>query len=207
MNNYPNPYNPNGPTMPPQRPVNRSIFRWYWQRHPLIKILIGCPATLLIGFILLFVVALGVVIVSPPKPASVIASTATVRPSAVPTRAKPTTAPSPTPKPTPTATPTPTPTPTPAPTATPVPPTPTPVPVTCNGTQIEGGCYSYDATGGSLVYNPPSSFCSYFTCVSTFWTSTNGYVVKCGDGKHSHSGGVAGACSRNGGVVATIYQH
>ena len=39
--------------------------------------------------------------------------------------------------------------------------------------------YHFDSTGGSLIYSPVSNFCSagYFTCVSSFWTSTNGYVA------------------------------
>jgi hypothetical protein len=112
--------------------------------------------------------------------------------------------------------------PTPSPTAIPTPapiqqqPTPTPVPAqqsaptqppvpTCSGTTINGTCYNTDPNGGTLVYSPPASFCSYFTCVSTFWKDTNGYVAECANAKYTHSGGVSGACSRDGGVIAKVY--
>ena len=35
----------------------------------------------------------------------------------------------------------------------------------------------------------------------------NGYVVECANGEYSHSGGVSGACSRDGGVAAILYSH
>lgn len=93
-------------TKPKQGP-----FSWYRRQHPLIKIGIGCPATLVAAFIALFIVALVVTAVSPPKPTSSVASaapTATTKPTAPPTQApKPTSAatkvlpPTPTQKPTP----------------------------------------------------------------------------------------------------------
>lgn len=99
------------------------------------------------------------------------------------------------------------------PTATPVPPTqppaPTPTPTPVH-TGVNGNPWGYDfnASGGSLIYNPDAGFCGqYFTCVSTFWTATNGYVVECADTHYSHSGGVKGACSRNGGVAQALYSH
>lgn len=102
----------------------------------------------------------------------------------------------------PTATPTQAPTPTPKPTQPPVRPTQPPAPQ-----QPPGPVYNFDPNGGQVVRDPPGDFCSTHTCVSTFWTATNGYVVMCGDGKYSHSGGVSGACSHNKGVKATLYQH
>jgi hypothetical protein len=74
-------------------------------------------------------------------------------------------------------------------------------------TGVNGNPWGYDFNAGSLIYNPNSGFCNYFTCVSTFWTKTSGYVVECGNGKYSHSGGVKDVCSRDGGVQATLYQH
>ena len=38
-------------------------------------------------------------------------------------------------------------------------------------------------------YSPPSSFCKYFNCIPSFWTSTNGYIEECVDETYSHSGG------------------
>jgi hypothetical protein len=121
----------------------------------------------------------------------------------------------PTIKPTPTRTPeqaTPTPTPTLKPTSTPKPePTPTqestqepPPAPTCDGTLISGVCYTF--TGGSLVYSPVPGFCSYFSCISSFWGGA-GYVVQCNDGMFSKSGGRSGSCSRHGGNMRPIYQH
>ena len=118
----------------------------------------------------------------------------------------------------PTPSPTDTPTPTPSPT-----PTPTPAPIQQSAQQpvqqsqpveppakasgVNGNPWGYNFTPGSLIYDPNSGFCSYFSCVTTFWKDTNGYVVECGNGKYSHSGGVKGACSEDGGVEATLYQH
>lgn len=125
--------------------------------------------------------------------------------------------PTPTEKPTPTATPTPKPT----PTATPTPETtqapvqqPAQQPATQSQPQqsapvtgVNNNPWGYDFNPGSLIYNPNSGFCGYFSCVSTFWTATSGYVVECANNEYSHSGGVRGACSRDGGVEATLYQH
>ena len=113
----------------------------------------------------------------------------------------------------------PTPKTTPTPSPTPIPPTPTPVPQAPvqqppvqqqpapHPTGVNGNPWGYDFNPGNLIYSPNADFCSYFTCVSTFWKDTNGYVAECGSGSYTHSGGVSGACSRNGGVKAILYQH
>jgi hypothetical protein len=69
--------------------------------------------------------------------------------------------------------------------------------------------YDFNATGGHLLYSPVPGFCAgqYFQCVSDFWERSNGYVVECRSGFYSHSGGVQGACSRNGGVHRILYSH
>ncbi|HEX3640533.1 MAG TPA: hypothetical protein VHV10_04530 [Ktedonobacteraceae bacterium] len=74
-------------------------------------------------------------------------------------------------------------------------------------TGVNGNPWGYDFNPGSLIYNPNSGFCSYFNCVSTFWTATNGYVAECGNGKYTHSDGVKGACSKDSGVSKVLYQH
>ena len=107
----------------------------------------------------------------------------------------------------PTTTPKPTNTPTPIPTRKPTPrPTekPTQQPV---HTGVNGNPWGYDFVQGNLIYDPASDFCAYFSCIKSFWQSTNGYVVECGDGEYSHSGGVRGACSRNGGEYRILYSH
>jgi hypothetical protein len=199
----------------PVQPQPRGFDAWFNRQRLGIKIGVGCGAIVLT--LTVCIIFSAIASAGSPQTARQTTPTQIVQSNtgltAIPT-AKPTATPKPSPTPTPTATPTPVPTPT--PTAVPVQqqeqptqplvPTQPPAP-TCNGTTINGGCYNYDPSGGTLVYSPPSNFCSYFACVSSFWTATSGYVVKCSDGKHSHSGGVSGACSKNGGVVATVYLH
>ncbi len=72
---------------------------------------------------------------------------------------------------------------------------------------VNGNPWGYNFTPGKLIYNPATAFCSYFTCVSSFWTSTNGYVAECYNGSYTHSAGVRGACSRDGGVLRPLYSH
>lgn len=115
--------------------------------------------------------------------------TLTVRPTQRPM-------PSPTPKPQPTQ-------PKPAPTQ--VPQKSTPAPTHCIGVNNNPWCYDFNP--GNYITNPPSAFCSYFTCVSTFWTATRGYVAQCVNSSYTHSGGVSGACSRDGGVLKPLYSH
>src|SRR5205823_13379095 len=63
----------------------------------------------------------------------------------------------------------------------------------------------YNFSPGSVIYNPPSNFCDFFNCISSFWQHTNGYVDECVDGTYSHSGGVQGACSDHGGEQRPLY--
>lgn len=108
---------------------------------------------------------------------------------------------------TPTPLPTQPPTPTPKPTAT-HPPTPTPKPTQPPAhTGVNGNPWGYDFTPGNLIYNPPETFCDYFDCIPSFWTSTNGYVDECNDDMYSHSGGRSGACSHHGGEMRPLYSH
>lgn len=125
------------------------------------------------------------------------------------------TTPSPSPSDTPTPTPAPTPTAvpeasstlqpipvataTPAPTAAPPPPPP-PTPSAQNLCGAPANPWGYNFCGGSgRINNPPSDFCSYFTCIASFWQQTNGYVEECNDGTYSHSGGQVGSCSSHKG--------
>ena len=132
--------------------------------------------------------------------------TPTVSPNIVPTS---TTAPIETPVPT--VAPTQRPVPTPVPTQAPVPtvaPTQPPQPTQPPPTGTNGNPWGFNFVTGNLIYSPPSAFCGqYFSCVSTFWTATHGYVVECANGLYSHSGGVRGACSRDGGPSAILYSH
>jgi hypothetical protein len=91
--------------------------------------------------------------------------------------------------------------PTPRPTARPT-PRPTPPPSTCGAPPNPWG---YNFCGGNVINSPQSTFCGYFNCIPSFWTSTNGYVDECTDGMYSHSGGVSGACSHHGGERRPLY--
>ncbi len=106
-------------------------------------------------------------------------------------------------------TPVPTPQPTIAPTHAPVqsqPPQPTPP--SCQA--IYGNPWCYNFVPGNLIYSPPSGFCTYFTCIPTFVEPDDpgdGYIVQCGDGLFSQSGGERGACSYHKGVMRPLYSH
>lgn len=110
------------------------------------------------------------------------------------------------PTPKPTLIPTHAPQPTSIPTQPPAPkPTPTP---SCQATNGNPWCYNF--VPGNLIYRPPSNFCAYFNCISSFWGSDdpdNGYVVECLDSTFSQSGGESGACSSHGGVMRALYAH
>ena len=84
----------------------------------------------------------------------------------------------------------------------PAPIAPSPTPGNTNGNP-----WGYNFIPGNLIYSPNDAFCTVFACVTTFWTSTNGYVAECGNGDYTHSGGVSGACSRDGGVLHILYSH
>lgn len=66
------------------------------------------------------------------------------------------------------------------------------------GFPLNPWCFSVTG-GGSVIYSPPDYLCDYLNCISSFWSSTNGYVIQCADGEFSHSGGVQGSCSQQGG--------
>lgn len=129
-------------------------------------------------------------------------------PTATPTNIQaPTTAPTLTPQPSPSPTATPTSSPSPSPTPTPQPPTPTPKPKPtptptpkpkCPYGAVNGNPWCYNFSCCSHIYSPPSNFCSYFNCISSFWNGS-GYVEECVDGTYSKSGGISGSCSHHGG--------
>lgn len=124
---------------------------------------------------------------------------------------KPTATPTPKPTPTPRPTPTPKPTQAPVPTPTPIPTqAPAPAPTQPPAQQAVNGNpwgYNFDPNGGSVIYDAPAGFCNYFACIPSFTESENGYLVECGNLEYSHSGGRSGACSKDGGVINTLYSH
>jgi hypothetical protein len=132
----------------------------------------------------------------------------------IPTPRKPTHSPTSTPTVAPTATSIPTSTPIPAPTLAPMPtpvPTATPTQPVAAPTGINGNPWGFDFNPGAPIYGRyiPSSFCSYFSCIASFWQdgTTTSYVVECQDGMYSRSGGLRGSCSRHGGDLAILYSH
>ena len=197
---------------PPQQ--RTGCWSWYKTRNRNVKIGLGCGTV--IG-ILLFFLCIGTAIGSgnlathmTPTPtatsgqAAVIASPTVAQdtPTAVPTQ-KPT--------PTPTTQPTPTPIPTQAVLAI-QPPHPTqppqPTPPSCQA--VNGNPWCYNFSPGDLIYNPPSNFCNYFPCITSFWEPDDpgdGYVVQCRDSMYSQSGGERGGCSYHGGVLRPLYAH
>ena len=64
--------------------------------------------------------------------------------------------------------------------------------------------YGYNFCNGAHITSPPGSFCSYFHCISSFW-SGKGYVVECKDATFSKSGGIQGVCSQHGGYLRDLY--
>jgi hypothetical protein len=118
-----------------------------------------------------------------------------------------------------TATLAPTPTPTAAPTPPPVvvapkvaaPPAPKPAPAgpAFNYCGAPANPWHYNFCAGSVIQPPPPNFCSYFNCITSFWTEdrpNDGYVIQCVDGRFSLSGGEAGSpCSSHGGPSRTLY--
>jgi hypothetical protein len=48
--------------------------------------------------------------------------------------------------------------------------------------------------------NPPANFCSIANCIPSF-SDGQGFVVQCGDGLYSKSGGRTGACAGHGDVA------
>lgn len=179
----------------------RGFWRWYRvQTRPVQIIVAGIIAVaLVIGAISN---AMGSsnqsAIVPTPTPTQAIALVAT----SAPTQDQAT--PLPTEKPTPL--PTQKPTPRPQPTQPPVRPTPTKP--ACQA--VNGNPWCYNFSPGKLIYYPPSGFCSYFNCISTFYGSDDpgdGYIAECNDGTYSQSGGESGACSYHGGVMRPLYSH
>lgn len=85
-----------------------------------------------------------------------------------------------------------------------IPPTPAPTPVAVNLCGAPSNPWNYTFCGGSLITAPPGSFCSYFSCIASFWNGV-GYVIQCQDLTLSKSGGRSGSCSQHGGNYRPLY--
>ena len=214
-------YPPVPPPLPPREPSTWQRFRSARKRT---QCSIGCATLFLIlSLCVCSTAALGAA-VGPQKTATLNPTATTMTQpthiaqivaTSIPTRV-PTFAVTPThtstqqPTPIPTLAPTQPPAPTSVPTQTPIPtfvPTQAPAP-TQPPTGTNGNPWGYSFAPGTLIYSPVAAFCGqYFSCVSTFWTATRGYVVECVNGLYSHSGGIRGACSHDGGPAAILYSH
>jgi hypothetical protein len=67
--------------------------------------------------------------------------------------------------------------------------------------------YGFNFCGrGHLIYagQLPDGVCSYFACIDNFYNGS-GYMVECGDGRYSMSGGKQGACSYHDKVRRSVY--
>ncbi len=171
----------------------------------------------LIGGLVLALAAGGVSIATaPPSPDTStalkpVSSPATEKPAAIPATPTPAATASPTPLLTPSPSPKLAPSPTPVVVVPPAPrpsphPSPRPPPPPRNLCGAPSNPWNYNLCGGAVITSPPSSFCSYFPCIPSFWTNTNGYVELCSDGQYSHSGGVSGSCSHHGGNRQPLYR-
>lgn len=217
----PPPYQPGQFGPPPMQP--RPPQKWYQKPFGIVLMLIlffpiglylmwryatwpKSAKWVVTGILALFTICGGIANATTPtqQPMTTIVSSSMTTP--LPTE-KPTQVPTPTETPTPVPTPTETPTPTQAPVQSQPEQQQQPVQQQPATTGVYGNPWGYDFNPGSKIYNPNSGFCSYFSCVTTFWKDTSGYVIECGNGDFSHSGGISGACSRDGGVQAILYQH
>ncbi len=185
---------------PPQsRPVRwlarQKPARWFVRQKKSMQVLACC---VILFLQMIFCGSLTSLMPSASAQPADVAPTATSAPVAqiAPTHAVATRAPSPVPtrKPTVHVQPTSKPTSKPQPTKKP----------SCQGVNGNPWCYSFSS--GRLIYSPASSFCSYFSCIPTFWNG-RGYVIECQDGDYSKSGGIRGSCSHHGGDQRALYAH
>lgn len=184
------------PTPPP--PVTRSkhLWRWYRSQKKRAQWGIGCGVLIAAMFLCMCSAALAAPSASQSQSADQTTPTTTATRSIVVSAA--------------TATPQPTPThqvqaiPPLIPTSA-AQPTPTPQTNPCPNA-VNGNPWCYDFNPGNLIYSPPGAFCTYFSCISTFWNG-RGFVNQCNDGEYSRSGGIRGDCSHHGGEAQPLYSH
>jgi hypothetical protein len=178
---------------PPRR--QSGLWQWYTSRTTKVKLSIGCGMILaLLLFFSCIGTAVGIVNLATQSTPTPPTNQAGVTSPVIPTH--------PTPAPTNITTPTPPLQPMLASTPTANQPTRTSTP--CPG--VNCNPWGYNFTPGKLIYSPPATFCSYFSCIHNFATG-HGYVVECKDNMYSKYGGIQGACSLHGGVQRPLYAH
>jgi hypothetical protein len=70
---------------------------------------------------------------------------------------------------------------------------------------VNGNPWDYNWACCKKIFDPPSEFCSFFSCVTTFHNG-EGYVVQCRDGLFSATGGSKRVCSTHDGHDRTLLQ-
>jgi hypothetical protein len=68
---------------------------------------------------------------------------------------------------------------------------------------INGNPWGYNWGCCDKILDPPSDFCSFFACVTTFYNGTS-FVVECRDGLFSATGGSKQTCSGHDGHKRTL---
>jgi hypothetical protein len=70
---------------------------------------------------------------------------------------------------------------------------------------VDGNPWGYNFACCKEIFEPPSDFCSFFSCVATFHSGT-GYVVQCDDGLYSLTGGEGKkTCASHEGYDRTLF--
>jgi PASTA domain len=68
---------------------------------------------------------------------------------------------------------------------------------------VNGNPWGYNFGCCKTISTPPSDFCSWFTCVATFYNG-DGFVVQCDDLQYSNTGGSKTVCSSHEGFKRTL---
>ena len=68
---------------------------------------------------------------------------------------------------------------------------------------VNGNPWGYNWGCCDRIFNPPTDFCTFFSCVTTFNNGTS-YVVECRDGLFSATGGSKSTCSGHNGHKRTL---
>ena len=68
---------------------------------------------------------------------------------------------------------------------------------------VNGNPWGYNFGCCKKIFSPPSDFCSYFPCVTTFYDGA-GFVVRCEDLTYSQTGGSKQVCASHEGFDRTL---
>ena len=68
---------------------------------------------------------------------------------------------------------------------------------------VNGNPWGYNFGCCKKIFTPPSDFCTWFTCVTTFYNG-EGFVVQCDDLQYSLTGGTHQVCAAHDGYKRTL---